>query len=259
MEYFHDLMKKNDRRVQEIGPLLPHPASWDVLIGQVFSKLTVLGYTGLKTKYDQKLVTCRCVCGFYVGVPRSSLLSGNTRSCGCLFSQAIASRNEAGSTHGQSRGGKITDEYRAWQAMNNRCYNTRDKRYKDYGGRGIEVYQPWRDSFQAFFKDVGPRPSYLFSVDRIDNSKGYFPDNVRWATAKQQNRNRRVTKLYEYAGVEKTLAEWAELAGLPYERVKQRVLTYGWDLSHALGTPVGGCGRTPDHVKRDWIPPAELG
>lgn len=199
------------------------------------------------------MVVCRCDCGSFVDVPPFRLRSGNTNSCGCKFSDVVAQRNKAAAKHNHASGRKVTAEYRAWASIKNRCLNENDKRYPDYGGRGIKVHPEWITSFEAFLRDVGSRPSRQFTIDRICNNGNYEPGNVRWATAAQQNRNRRTTKQYELAGELKPLAEWAELAGLPYDRVRQRVETFGWPLNEALGTPISGGGRMAIADRKPWI------
>lgn len=77
-----------------------------------------------------------------------------------------------------------------WKAMIQRCTNPNDRRWKDYGGRGITVCQRWRESFEAFYADMGPRPDGL-SIDRVNNDRGYSPQNCQWATREQQARNKR--------------------------------------------------------------------
>lgn len=95
-----------------------------------------------------------------------------------------------------------TPEHRVWRGMQERCYNARRQDWPDYGGRGITVCDRWRDSFETFLADMGPRPSPKHSVDRIDNAKGYEPGNCRWATATEQARNRRNVKLDEVAAMQ---------------------------------------------------------
>ncbi len=88
-------------------------------------------------------------------------------------------------------------EYRSWQHMKERCYNKNSKRYADWGGRGIKVCESWLESFENFLNDMGKKPSqekYKYSIDRIDNDGDYTKENCRWATAKQQNTNKRNTQ-----------------------------------------------------------------
>lgn len=121
--------------------------------------------------------------------------------------------------------------------MRKRCTDPKAQNYERYGGRGITVCAEWMHDFQAFFDHVGKRPSPEHSLDRIKNHLGYAPGNVRWATRKEQARNRRSTVLVsDGAGVEKTVAEWAEGVGLPYHVVHGR-LKIGWSLADALLAP----------------------
>lgn len=85
-----------------------------------------------------------------------------------------------------------TPEYNAWRAMKARCKNPKHKQYEGWGGRGIAVCSRWNDDFAAFYNDMGDKPSSAHSIDRIDNDGDYMPDNCRWATLSQQNRNKRV-------------------------------------------------------------------
>src|SRR3954468_10898783 len=94
-------------------------------------------------------------------------------------------------SHGNDRRGLRTPEYQAWLRMKKRCFNPRSKDYADYGGRGITVCDEWKDDFAAFMAHIGPRPSPVHSVDRIRNSEGYRPGNVKWSTRTEQSRNRR--------------------------------------------------------------------
>jgi hypothetical protein len=106
-----------------------------------------------------------------------------------------------------------------------RCYNTRSDDYPDYGGRGIAVCDRWRESFAAFLSDMGLRPSRRHSLDRKDNAGGYGPDNCRWATDVEQANNRRSSRVITINGEARTLAQWAEHAGLKYHTLKQRLKT----------------------------------
>lgn len=154
----------------------------------------------------------------------------------------------------------MTSSYQAWQAIKGRCHSPTHAAYADYGGRGITMHEPWRESFELFTADllaeVGPRPSRAYSLDRIDNNGHYEPGNVRWATMREQNGNRRITRYYTFDGQQKSLADWARSAGVTYELVKSRVLTYKWPLAEALGTPPGA-GRCPVDQRRAWSPKKE--
>lgn len=128
-------------------------------------------------------------------------------------------------THGLSRiGGEKTPEYRAWQAMISRCERPANKSFSDYGGRGIAVCARWRESFAAFLEDMGTRPSPKHSLDRHpDNNGNYEPGNCRWATAEEQQLNRRDT--IRIGG--RLLREAANAAGLNFITVKGRIYR-GW-------------------------------
>ena len=87
-----------------------------------------------------------------------------------------------------------TPEYKTWQHIKDRCFNKKNKGFKNYGGRGITVCDEWRESFSSFYRDMGQRPSKKHSIDRIDNEKGYYKDNCRWADRITQNNNQRLRK-----------------------------------------------------------------
>jgi len=145
-----------------------------------FGKLTTIEYLG-KSKWK-----CLCDCGNFTEVHSQSLRTGNTKSCGCL-------KIEKATKHGYVG----TPIYRCYNSMKNRCYNINNPSYSDYGGRGIKVCERWKDSFNNFLVDMGERPSKDYSIDRIDNDGNYEPNNCKWSTAKEQNRNNRQVKLNE--------------------------------------------------------------
>jgi hypothetical protein len=115
--------------------------------------------------------------------------------------------------------------------------NPENLHFKNYGGRGIDVCAAWHDDFAAFIADVGPRPSPLHTIERVDNSRGYEPGNVVWATRKQQQRNLRTNRLLTCRGRTQCLAAWVEEVGLKYATVVKR-LRSGWSVEDALYRPV---------------------
>ncbi len=115
-----------------------------------------------------------------------------------------------------------------------RCHNPNDSSFARYGGRGITVCDRWRNSFELYLEDIGPKPTPGHSLDRKDNSLGYFPSNVRWATSEEQARNRRSNRLLEWRGEEHTLTEWAEMYQIKPATLWARLKVYGWTLKEAL-------------------------
>lgn len=150
--------------------------------GQRFGRLVALERVGTRNK--AALWRCVCDCGREHNVVASKLFDGVTQSCGCL-------RQEAVTKHGATRGYRPTPEYKAWLGLRERTTNPANKAWRDYGGRGITVCERWRNSFEAFRLDMGPRPSPGHSIDRINNDGNYEPGNCRWATRAEQNKNQR--------------------------------------------------------------------
>jgi hypothetical protein len=116
-----------------------------------------------------------------------------------------------------------TSEYRAWQAMKARCTNPMSRHFVDYGGRGITVCSEWLHSFEAFFAAMGEKPSGAHTLDRIDVNGPYSPDNCRWATNLEQQRNRRDNRYITHKGKTMCVSEWAEAIGLSRQTVLSRL------------------------------------
>jgi hypothetical protein len=115
-----------------------------------------------------------------------------------------------------------TPEHRVWCRMRQRCHSPSSSDYSRYGGRGIVVCQKWRASFAAFLSDMGPRPSPLHTIERLDNDGPYSPQNCVWATRRAQTRNRSCTIRVTHDGVTRSLSEWAEVLGLSYWTLESR-------------------------------------
>lgn len=204
------------------------------LTGKVYGKLTVLRHLGRRKSKSGKssamFVECRCECGRVAEFRSGSLQEGDTTTCGCSKGYALGIPSSI--QHGLSR----TPEYTAWIRMRRACYDKGNASYDDYGGRGIAVCDRWLNSFENFLADMGPRPSAEHSVDRMKNDLGYSPDNCRWATRSEQARNRRSSKMLEYNGETKTMADWAESFDIPYRLMKTRV-RHGWPMEKIATQP----------------------
>lgn len=171
---------------------------------------------------------CQCDCG------KTSIAYGNDLkrkkvvSCGCW-------NEEKRTKHGFSR----SHMNGLHAGMRQRCHNPNDANYHNYGGRGITVCERWQgpNGLVSFIEDMGDRPKG-YTVDRIDNDKGYSPDNCRWATYTAQLNNRRNNRIIEFNGESKTMAEWASALNMNWFTLRQRIDRYGWSIERALTEPV---------------------
>jgi hypothetical protein len=121
--------------------------------------------------------------------------------------------------------------------MRRRCAYPKSARYARYGGRGIRVCERWADSFENFLADMGLCPDGM-TLDRKDTNGNYEPDNCRWATRKEQQRNISQNRILVFRGESKTMAEWAEISGLSYKLVNRRINDAKWPVERALTEPV---------------------
>jgi hypothetical protein len=200
------------------------------LTGQEFDRLRVIRFSFIKN--GRAMWECVCVCGTVKVVNGQALRSGGTRSCGCLHDESASKPRK----HGLAKRGEKIPEYGIWKGARKRCNNPNDKRYADYGGRGIQMHHDW-DDFSRFFADMGPRPSPKHTLDRIDNNGHYEPGNCRWATKRDQANNRRSTPLLEFNGETMSLAQWARRVGLPAHILNGRK-RLGWPMEKILYTPI---------------------
>lgn len=198
------------------------------LTGNVFGRWIVVeeGSRGARNQVRWK---CRCACGREAVVATTSLTSGNSKSCGCMSAEMASTRN---STHHK----RNTPEFKAWSEMRQRCENRNNGAFRNYGGRGITVCDRWQ-TFEAFYLDMGPKPTADHSLDRFpDNDGNYEPGNCRWATSKQQARNRRSVRKLTTRGKTLILTEWSEISGVQPITIANR-LKFGWSVERAIFQP----------------------
>ena len=195
------------------------------LTGQKFGRLTTL-YRLHNIKGKTKWL-CVCDCGNLKEVILSDLLLGKSKSCGCLAKELVSSRS---TIHGQCG----TRLYRIWTKMKERCYTTTNKRYKDYGGRGVAVCAEWKNGFMSFYNwAMANGYDDTLTIDRIDVDGNYEPTNCRWITMKQQSRNKRSNIIFTYNGVTHCLIDWCNILNLKYNTIKMRIKR-GWSIERAL-------------------------
>lgn len=163
------------------------------LIGNEYGRLLVIDRAENERSNHSRWV-CQCKCGTIKEVSARHLLSGNTRSCGCYQQEMNIEKH---TTHGETN----TRLFAIWCGMKARCYCPTHSSYKRYGGRGITVCDEWLNSFESF-RDWSLNNGYqpYLSIDRIENSGNYCPENCRWATAKEQANNRRNNKKLRIKG-----------------------------------------------------------
>lgn len=206
------------------------------LTNKVFNRLFVEGKCEYK-KGKHSYWICKCECGKVKEVRTDKLISGNTKSCGC-FSRFKLGQESLRKTHNLSH----TPIYNLWLGIKNRCNNENSEDYKDYGERGIKIFEEWINSFEKFYdyiiNNLGDKPSSEYSLDRINNDEGYIPNNIRWATILEQANNRRNNRILEYNGEKYTVMEWSRKVGINRLTITKR-LKRGWSIEKALFTKKG--------------------
>ena len=197
------------------------PAKSKITLGSRFGKLVVVRLTDKRLR-GEYVWECLCDCGnlAYRTTSKLKLAIG----CGCMVGKHVQ--------HGMSD----TPELIAWWSMQNRCYNTHNASYDHYGAKGVMVAPEWlgREGFKRFLAHVGLRPTVNHSLDRYPNKDGdYAPNNVRWATRSEQQRNRGNNRVLTLNGVSKTLVEWSEMTGIHRATITTR-LKNGMSVEDAL-------------------------
>lgn len=196
------------------------------LTNQIYGRLCVLGYFG-KNKNNNHSWICRCTCGNVTKVYSSHLKNGDSTSCGCYNKEKLI-------THGYAIRGKNDATYTSWRSMLARCQNPNNTAYSYYGERGIKVCERWF-KFENFLADMGERPKGL-TLERIENDKGYYQTNCKWATRKEQNNNTRSNVFVTYNGKTQTISEWARESNMNHSCLLRRI-NKGWPVEKALTMP----------------------
>lgn len=213
---------------------VPRGSNYKDLKGQRFGRLTCIEDVG-RSKRGCALWRCRCDCGREAVVVSHSLISGNTKSCGCLASDAVIERN---TKHSLSRkNGKTARLYGIWRRMKQRCLDENCSDYAKYGGRGINVCDEWAGDYKVFH-DWAVSAGYddTLTIERLDVNGGYNPQNCAWIPSADQARNKRNNHFIEYRGSRKTLAEWSEELGMESSLLRYRLKH--WGVNRAFNTPV---------------------
>ena len=207
--------------------------NYEDLTGQRFGRLTVVSLSK-KRLNDRVTWHCICDCGNEKDVIAKSLKSEATKSCGCYRKELFETHQESG-----------TRLYSIWEKIIQRATNTNLDRAKDYSLRGIDVCPEWQiyENFSKWAKENGYKDS--LSIDRIDNNRGYYPDNCRWATPVQQANNRRTNVMITYKDKTLSLADWARETGYSYDTIRSRYRR-GWSPERIIETPQQKKGKKYD-------------
>lgn len=202
-----------------------HISTKNISPGEVYGELTVLTVIERPTGNKRFFALCSCSCGKSKEISIYNLLDGHTKSCGCVRLKGIGKWNV---THGMS----TTPEYKIWQGMWARCTNPNNSEYHIYKDR-VPV-ESW-EKFENFISDMGLRPSSKHTLERVDNEKGYAPENCVWLLKREQGKNTSTTRWVSNGHVTLCLADACRLVGLRVGTVVQRINVYKWPIERALG------------------------
>lgn len=178
----------------------------------------------------------QCDCGKIITTAVERVVTGHTKSCGCLYRDNFLTINI---THGHTKSHGASKEYIAWKGIKSRCLNSKTDNFDYYGGRGIAMCDRWRDSFENFLADMGLAPSKGHSIDRKESNGDYCPENCHWATRAEQNTNRCSVHLMTFCGQTLSASGWARKLGIKPATVMIRIRR-GWTVHKTLTTPVQG-------------------
>lgn len=198
------------------------------LSGKTFNFLTVLTRAP-KLRPGESGWFCRCICGNVLRVQAARLKADRIKSCGCKRGELVSAAN---ATHGHWVGGKASRELSSWRSAISRCHNETSTSYPRYGGRGIYVFASWRESFEVFLRDVGPRPIGS-TLDRIDPAGNYEPGNCCWSTPKEQSNNMRNNRFVLVHQERLTIRNAADKYALEYVTFRNALNTHNRFVSEA--------------------------
>lgn len=209
------------------------------ILGIQFGRLTAIQLDIEKSTKERSYWLCKCSCGNpnIKSIYLYQLTSGKTKSCGCLQNEPRYKKPKK--QHQKTKKSRL---YSIWDGMKQRCHNENNKRFADYGGRGIEVCSEWIDDFNTFEKwSLDNGYSENLTIDRMDNDGDYKPNNCRWATPKEQSRNMRNNKIIKYQGKEYCFIELLEQFGLQddYSTIATRIDKLNWSVEEAINIPIG--------------------
>lgn len=212
-------------------------------IGRKNNLLTVIGIYSPENGGRAKL-KCLCDCGKETYVFPYQFNNGSIKSCGCA-----RVGNGVGVSWCKKHGLSHDSTYKEWIQIKSRCYNKNHHKYPRYGGRGIVMCDEWLNSpleFAKWMNETKPKDGY-YTIDRIDNDGPYSPENCKWSTRKEQQRNTSQNRILEFNGESHCMSEWAEIMGINYKLLSNRI-SKGWSIERALTEPVN---KKHSHKKLD--------
>ena len=199
--------------------------------GMIVGRLTVIELYSIRPTSKSTMWLCKCKCGNICVVSTENLRKGHTESCGCLAKETLKNNSQK-----QIKPFRNHPLYKRWLHIKTRC-NPNYNKAKYYYGKGISMCEEWNNCFDSFYKwAINNGYKDGLTIDRIDNNKGYSPDNCRWVDYKIQENNRTNNKRIEYQGNTHTIAEWSRILGIKDSKLRSRI-RYGWDIERAFTTP----------------------
>ena len=218
-------------------------ANTEEYIGKKFGRLTIVEFSHKKQRYSSCgkknghdfYYKCKCDCGNETISRIADLKNGKASSCGCYRVERTKEINKKYETAEFWN----TKLYKIYAGIKSRCLNIRNKRYIDYGARGITICDEWKNDYSLFYNwAISKGYKDGLSIDRINNDGNYEPSNCRFVTSKIQNNNKRNNRYITYNGKTQTMKQWADELNINYRTLKSRLNILGWSVENALNTPI---------------------